>query len=325
MVALLEARNLTKYYGNFKALNRVSFSLQRGEIVGFLGPNGAGKTTTMRILSGYFPPTEGEVLIEGQDLWEDPLYAKSLIGYLPENPPLYNELTVREYLSVVGHMKGLPYWRAKNKADDTIDILGLEEYADTLIGKLSKGYRKRVGIAQALVHDPEIVILDEPTEGLDVQQKQEVRALIKSLAKKRTVILSTHIMQEVEAVCEKVIVINRGEIIAQGSVDELLAQRIYVPETLRLILRIQNKSSVNQIPNIIQKIKGVISVEPRGTVENKAIFQIKIEPSMDPRAEVVEKLVKQGYGVIELSPVGVPLENVLMRLTVESTEAEETV
>lgn len=221
---MIEARNLTKLYGNFVAIEDVSFSISEGEIVGFLGPNGAGKTTTMRILAGYFPPTRGEAYIHGYNVVENPLKAKSFIGYLPENPPLHHELTVKEYLDFAARLRGIPGWRVKARIEAVAEITGITDVLNTLIAHLSKGYRQRVGIAQALIHNPPILILDEPTIGLDPNQIQEIRDLIKSLREGHTIILSTHILPEVEAICNRVIIIDRGKIVADDTVENLAIQ-----------------------------------------------------------------------------------------------------
>lgn len=219
---MIEVQGLTKFYGNFKAIEDVSFTVARGEVVGFLGPNGAGKTTTMRILTGYMPATHGTCRIEGLDVFDDPMGVKRKIGYLPENVPLYPELTVNEYLSFVGRIKNVLPGELALALDRIIAKCGLEQVRGRLIGQLSKGFRQRVGLAQALIHDPEVIVLDEPTIGLDPAQIREVRELIKGLGRDHTIILSSHILPEVSQVCDRVLIINKGRIVAEDTPENLI-------------------------------------------------------------------------------------------------------
>ncbi|MCB0404512.1 MAG: ABC transporter ATP-binding protein, partial [Bdellovibrionales bacterium] len=218
---MIEVRELTKYYGDRKAVDNISFSIQKGEILGFLGQNGAGKTTTMKILTCFMSASSGTVRVAGFDVFEDPYEIKKRIGYLPENPPLYGELLVSEYLSFVAELRQVPKDQRKTKIDRVIDRLNLGEVRNRLIGNLSKGYRQRVGLAQAIVHDPQVLVMDEPTIGLDPKQVSEARELIRSMRNERTVIYSTHILSEVAATCDHIIIIDRGKIVAQESLSGL--------------------------------------------------------------------------------------------------------
>jgi len=218
---MIEATRLTKYYGDFCAIQNVSFTAQRGEILGLLGPNGAGKTTTMRIITGFMPATEGTVTVEGYDVFKESHEVRRRIGYLPENPPLYNDMTVSSYLKFVGRIKGVSGKEIPGSLDGVLERCSLTEVADRLVGQLSKGYRQRVGLAQALIHNPVVLILDEPTIGLDPKQIIEIRSLIRDLSGDRTVILSTHILPEVSQICNKVVIINEGRVVVEKNLKEL--------------------------------------------------------------------------------------------------------
>lgn len=221
---MIEVEGLIKRYGDFTAIEDVSFRVKKGEIVGFLGPNGAGKTTTMRVITGYLPATEGKVHIAGFGVFEEPMEAKKRIGYLPEHPPVYNDMTVQEYLRFVAKIKGVPRSERSNAMDRVVQRCGLKDVLKTIIGKLSKGYKQRVGLAQAMIHDPEVLILDEPTIGLDPKQIIEIRKLIKSLSGDHTIILSTHILQEVSMICERVIIVHEGRVVADDTLEDITAQ-----------------------------------------------------------------------------------------------------
>ncbi len=237
---MVEVVGLTKFYGEVKALEEVTFDVRRGEILGFLGPNGAGKTTTMRILTGFLSPTSGTAKVAGYDVVENSLEVRRLTGYLPETVPLYNEMRVRDYLGYMARIRGVPRRRIRERVDDVVGRCGLTEVANRLIGHLSKGYRQRVGIAQALVHDPQVLILDEPTIGLDPVQVREVRQLIKSMAGERTIILSTHILPEVSMTCERVLIIHKGRIVAEDT-PEGLSRRLQQSE--RILVRLARPPS----------------------------------------------------------------------------------
>ncbi len=302
---MIHVHNLTKRYGNLVAVENLSFRLDRGDVLGFLGPNGAGKTTTMRIITGYMPPTRGTVHIEGVDIFDNPLHAKKLIGYLPENPPLYNDMTVAEYLDFVADIKQVKKKEKKSKIFYVLEKCGLTEVRRRIIGHLSKGYRQRVGIAQALVNNPPVLILDEPTIGLDPVQIIEIRDLIKSLSGERTVILSTHILPEVTMICSKVVIINEGKIVLEESLQ-------YLSESLRnsqnLLLRVrQNGDGVKEK---ILSVKGVAGVKSGSSGE----FIITPSDGMEIREELVRLVVENDLGLLELRPLVNTLEEIFLKV-----------
>jgi ABC-2 type transport system ATP-binding protein len=232
---MIEAKDLTKTYGELRAVDGVSFKVDPGEILGFLGPNGAGKTTTMRILTGFLPPTSGQVVVAGYDVQEQPMEVKRRIGYLPETPPLYSDLSVLSYLSFVAKIKGIPKAERQERIDWVLTRCGLSEVRSRLIGNLSKGFRQRVGLAQAIVHKPDVLVLDEPTIGLDPRQIREIRELIRELSKEHTIILSTHILPEVTMICTRAVIINRGRIVLEGKVADLTKERTLEEVFIELI------------------------------------------------------------------------------------------
>ncbi len=309
---MIQAENLTKYYGDVRALDGVSFHVERGEIVGLLGPNGAGKTTAMKILTCFMPPTSGTARVAGHDIFEQPLKVKRNVGYLPEEPPVYPELTVQEYLSYAGRLKGLGGADLKRALGLAMEKCGVDHVARRLIGNLSKGYRQRVGLAQALLHNPPVLILDEPTVGLDPVQILEIRALIKDLAQEHTVILSTHIMQEVEAVCGRVIIINEGRIVAVDTADNLRTQ---MGTSRRILIRVARPS-----PDLVQKLMAldwVLDVE----AEDDGRVRIESQLDRDVREDVARVAVESGSGLLELTGVAVSLEEVFLKLTTEDVPA----
>jgi len=310
---MIQVQNLTKRYGNLVAIDNVSFRVGHGEILGFLGPNGAGKTTTMRIISGYMPPTDGTVRVGDFDVLEDPIKAKRQIGYLPENPPLYNDMTVQGYLDFVADIKNVSGKNKKAKIDLAMERCGITDVRKRLIGNLSKGYRQRVGIAQAIVHDPAVLVLDEPTIGLDPKQIIEIRYLIKSLAGDRTVILSTHLLPEVTMTCTRVVIINEGKIVLEESL-ETLSQRVNGAQMLFLKLNYNDKS--NDVNEKILSLPTVSEVKESAYGE----FIIQTKGGADIREELVKMVVKNGWGLLELRPLTHALEEVFLRVI--STEGE---
>lgn len=304
---MIDVQNLTKQYGRNTALNDISFSIDTGEIVAFLGPNGAGKTTTMRILTGFMPPTSGSVNIAGFDCLEEPWEVKKHIGYLPESPPLYLELTVKEYLTFVGRIKRLGPEKLQERMGIIIDQTGLTEVQGRVIGHLSRGYRQRVGLAQALLHNPPVLILDEPTTGLDPNQIIEIRDLIKSLAGSHTIILSTHLLAEATAICQKVIIIHHGQIVAIDSPEQLGA-KLRQSEILNLTV----KQSDPELLKTLGEISGVIQVST-GPAPNT--FLIETQIGDDVREDVTQMVVTRGNGLLELTTQAVSLEDVFKVLT----------
>lgn len=314
---MIEVEGLTKRYGNRIAIEDVTFRVEKGEILGFLGPNGAGKTTTMRILTGFMPATSGIARICGYDVFDDPTQVKRRIGYLPESPPLYPEMTVREFLIFVARIKGLPRSKQTHSLSRTLERCGLTEVPDRLIANLSRGYRQRVGLAQALIHDPDVLILDEPTSGLDPKQIIEMRRLIKELSGEHTVILSSHILQEATALCERVIIIHRGRIRAVDSPDQLSAKMRQSEK-----ISITTKNASQDAPETLKNLPHVMNVllEPRSDGQT---FVVESELGCDVREEVSKCVVQNGWGLLELQSVSMTLEDVFMELTQEEPLTEK--
>lgn len=307
---MIEIKNLTKRYGAKKAVDNISFTVKRGEILGFLGPNGAGKTTTMNIITGYNSSTEGTVTVDGFDVVENPMECKKRIGYLPEQPPLYMDMTVMEYLNFVYDIKGVKKDRDTH-LNDILRLVKIQDVSHRLIKNLSKGYRQRVGIAQALVGDPEILILDEPTVGLDPKQIIEIRNVIKELGKDRTVILSSHILPEVSAICERVVIIAKGKIMAEDT-----------PENLSKALEGESKylvrvaGGLKETENILKNVSGVVQVEPAGQKEPETYdFIVDAENGTDIRREMFHALAAADLPILMLKPMGLSLEEVFLQLT----------
>ena len=310
---MIEVKELTKKYGRKTAVDNISFKVKKGEIVGFLGRNGAGKTTTMNIITGYISSTSGHVFVDGYDTLDDPMETKKRIGYLPEQPPLYNDMTVSEYMNFVADLKSVALKKRKKHLDEICELVKLTDVRGRLVGNLSKGYRQRVGMAQALIGDPEILIWDEPTVGLDPKQIIEIRSLIKSMGKDRTVILSSHILNEVADVCERVIIINNGKIVAEDSITNLSQS---VGDTNRMTIRIG--AAEKSVSRIIREISGVKYVEALGTKEKGSTdFIIETDSGVDIRRALNNQLAKSGYPILMLRPVDVTLEDIFLKVTDE--------
>jgi len=309
---MIQAENLTKYYGEVKALDGVSFHVEKGEIVGLLGPNGAGKTTAMKILTSFLPPTSGTARVAGHDIFDAPLSVKRSVGYLPEEPPVYTELTVDEYLTYAARLKGLARGEVKAARTRVLDKCGLGDHAGRLIGNLSKGYRQRVGLAQALIHNPPVLILDEPTVGLDPAQIIEIRGLIKDLAQEHTVVLSTHILPEVTATCQRIIIINEGQIVAVDTYENL-SQEVGTSRRIQLKVRRPGQALADRL----LALDGVLGVE----AEADGAYRVESRQDQDLREEVARVVVESGAGLLELAGVVVSLEEVFLRLTTEEKEA----
>ncbi|GAB4416026.1 MAG: gliding motility-associated ABC transporter ATP-binding subunit GldA [Anaerolineales bacterium] len=309
---MIRVSELTKDYGARRAVDSITFDAKQGEIVGFLGPNGAGKTTTMRILSGYMPPSDGKATVAGYDVVAESLEVRRRVGYLPETVPLYNDMSVFEYLKFMADLRHLP--NAADRVDDTLELVGLENRADGYVGKLSKGMRQRLGLAQALLHRPEVLILDEPTIGLDPNQVVDVRNLIREIGKERTVLLSTHILSEAQQLCDRVLIINKGKIIAEDTPENLQASLV---GAARGLIRVRGES--DGLAEKIGKIKGVSGAQDKG--DGQVEFQF--EPGQDLRPEVAKAVVKAGYELLELRPVGMSLEEIFIELTRGNTENAE--
>jgi ABC-2 type transport system ATP-binding protein len=314
---VIEVQHLTKRYGPTTAVDDVSFRVERGEVLGFLGPNGAGKTTTMRVLTGYMPPSEGKAIVAGYDVFAQPIEAKRRTGYLPETPPLYPEMTVGDYLSFVARIKGVPRNERKSRVNTVMERTRIADMANRHCAKLSKGYRQRVGLAQAIMHNPDVLILDEPTAGLDPKQINETRQLIKDLGGDHTVILSTHILPEVSQTCHRVVIINKGRVVAVDTPENLTA-RLRGSETMF----VQVDAAGADVGAALQAVPGVTQVaasEPRGTVTS---FEVNSETGRDVRRDLAATIVGQGWGLLELRPLRMSLEEIFLHLTTEETANE---
>jgi len=313
---VIEVQHLTKRYGPLKAVDDVSFTVERGEIFGFLGPNGAGKTTTMRVLTGYMPPSEGRAVVAGFDVFDQPIEAKRRTGYLPETPPLYPEMTVRDYLAFVARIKGVPRGERAARLDYVMGRTRVADVAHRHCGKLSKGYRQRVGLAQAILHNPDVLILDEPTAGLDPKQIIETRQLIKELAGDHTIILSTHILPEVSQTCHRVVIINKGRVVAVDTPENLTA-RLRGSETMYM----QVDGLGADVKAALEAVTGVtraVLADTRGTATG---FEIDSESGRDVRRELAAAVVSRGWGLLELRPMRMSLEEIFLHLTTEETAA----
>jgi ABC-2 type transport system ATP-binding protein len=315
---MIEVERLTKNYGPVTAIRDVSFAVAPGEIVGFLGPNGAGKSTTMRILSCFMPATSGTAKVAGFDVFRDSMAVRQRIGYLPENNPLYSEMRVASYLDFVAEVKGVDRTLRRSRVADVMERCGIDDVQHRLIGKLSKGYRQRVGLAQAIVNDPAVLILDEPTIGLDPRQITEIRALIKSLAGDHTVILSTHILPEVSMVCSGVIIINRGSIVAQGPIDRLVED--FFP-TARV--HVQVAAPPPAVREGLGKIPGVVGVHEDAASDGLATYVVESARGRDVRGEIFQLAAQQGWQLRELRRAGMTLEEVFIRIVAGEETAPE--
>ena len=315
---MIEVKNLVKKYGNHTAVDHLNFTIEEGHVYGFLGPNGAGKSTTMNIMTGYLGATEGEVLINGHDILKEPEEAKKQIGYLPELPPLYMEMTVREYLEFVAELKGI----AKNKREESINevekMVKIWEVENRLIRNLSKGYRQRVGLAQAVLGFPEIIILDEPSVGLDPKQIIEIRELIRQLAKKHTVILSSHILAEVREVCDYILIISKGKLVASDTPENL--ERNLGDSDL---IEIETKASPDEVRRILETVDGIRSISTKYLENGITWAQIQEKKNTDIREKVFQAFAQNHQPLLKLNPLQVSLEDVFMELTQSDRAAEE--
>jgi ABC-2 type transport system ATP-binding protein len=315
---VIEVQNLTKRYGPFTAVDDVSFRVEPGEILGFLGPNGAGKTTTMRILTGYIPATEGRAKVAGYDVLEQPLEAKRRTGYLPETPPLYPDMTVRDYLDFCARIKGVTRGDRKTRVNSVMERTRIDDVAKRHCGKLSKGYRQRVGLAQALLNNPDVLILDEPTAGLDPKQIIDTRRLIKELGGDHTIILSTHILPEVSQTCHRIVIINKGRVVAVDTPDNLTA-RLRGSETMFMQVDAAG-ADAGQVLAAVSGVQRVAATDTRGTVVG---YEIESETGRDVRRELAAAVVNRGWGLLELRPLRMSLEEIFLHLTTEDTAAAE--
>jgi len=310
---MIQVNGLTKDYGARRAIDNLTFDAEQGEIVGFLGPNGAGKTTTMRILTGYMPPTEGTATVAGYDIIEESLEVRRRVGYLPETVPLYNDMTALEYLKFMADLRHIP--DAEERAHETLENVNLADRANSYIGTFSKGMRQRIGLAQALIHRPEVLILDEPTIGLDPAQVVEMRKVIREIGKDRTVLLSTHILSEAQQVCDRVLIINKGRIVTEDTPENLQSRLVGAQ---RVILRVRGDS--DGLTGRVTKVKGVRGVEakPDGSVE------FEFDAGEDARPQVAKAIIESGYELLEMHAVGLSLEEIFLELTRETTGGKKS-
>jgi ABC-2 type transport system ATP-binding protein len=316
---MIEVQHLTKRYGRVTAVDDVSFRVERGEILGFLGPNGAGKTTTMRVLTGYMPPSEGRAIVAGFDVFDQPIEAKRRTGYLPETPPLYVDMTAREYLTFVAKIKRVPSADRHKRVASVMDRTRIADVADRHCGKLSKGYRQRVGLAQALIHNPDVLILDEPTAGLDPKQIIETRELVKGLAGDHTIILSTHILPEVSQTCQRVVIINKGKVVAVDTPANLTS-RLRGSEAMY----VEVDSGAADATPVLTGVPGVDAVTISSRHGDVVGYEVSSVRGRDVRRELAREVVSRGWGLLELRPVRMSLEEIFLHLTTEEPPAEAT-
>ena len=309
---MIQVNGLVKDYGARRALHNISFDANQGEIVGFLGPNGAGKTTTMRILTGYMPPSDGTAIVAGYDVVEESIEVRRRVGYLPETVPLYTDMTALEYLKFMAELRHIP--DAEERAYETLEQVNLGDRANSYIGTFSKGMRQRVGLGQALIHRPEVLILDEPTIGLDPAQVVEIRSVIKEIGKDRTVLLSTHILTEAQNLCDRVLIINKGKIVAEDTPDNLQARLM---GSQRVVLRVRGDS--DGLDATIKKVKGTRGIE----VTDAETVEFEISADQDVRPQVAKAVIQAGYELLEMQPIRMNLEEIFLELTQDNSNTRK--
>ena len=307
---MIRVENLTKYYGERLAVDNIAFNIEKGEVVGFLGPNGAGKSTTMKMVTGFLMPTRGDVFVAEHDMTTESLEGRRHIGYLPEIVPLYYDMTTHGYLRFAGRLRGLDKKTAARRVDEVVEICALQEYRDVILSKLSKGFRQRVGLAQSIIHDPEVLILDEPTIGIDPIQVAHTRALIKHLGEHRTILLSSHILPEVSMVCQRVIIIHQGKIVAQDSIEHL-SSTVAGGEQLRL--RVDGPAA--QVTEVLGGVEGVLEVKFR-----EPFHLARLQVGKQPQAQISTTLVQRGWGLLAMESATMTLEDIFLELTDEARE-----
>jgi len=321
---MISIEHMSKNFGPYPAVIDVTFEVLKGEIVGFLGPNGAGKTTTMRVVTGYTPPTSGKVTVGGYDVTTKSLDARKHIGYLPESVPLYLDMTVKDYLTYMGQIRGMNKEWINKRLPEVIDVVKLGDYRNTLVGRLSKGYRQRTGIAQAILHDPDVLIMDEPTIGIDPIQVVETRELISELGKEHTMLLSSHILPEVSAICPRVLVINDGRIVADDN-PERLSEKLQHAERIEISIR---NAENNEFMSLIRDLDGIIDVRTdqraqtlqRAEREGVVPFIIDAKPNMGVSENIAKNVIDKGWGLSNLTPLAMTLEEIFLQLTTEESE-----
>jgi ABC-2 type transport system ATP-binding protein len=312
---MITVQGLTKRYAHTLAVDHISFEVQKGQIVGFLGPNGAGKTTTMRILTCFLPPSEGTATVAGFDVLDQPMEVKKRIGYLPETPPLYPEMEVKEYLTFVGKLKGMSGPSLASRVDEVAERCAVADVRNKLIGKLSKGYRQRVGLAQAIIHNPDVLILDEPTAGLDPKQINETRDLIRGLSPDHTILLSTHILPEVEQTCEQVLIINKGKLVATDSVHNLQNRARGAESVLLEVEGRDGAVDAQTVQHRLETVSGVSRVLFKETRSNRSIFEVESLKDRFIRGDLARAIVESGWNLNELRPTAMSLEEIFLQLT----------
>lgn len=318
---MIKVEGLTKRYARTVAVDNISFDVAKGSIIGFLGPNGAGKTTTMRVLTCFQPPTRGSVEVAGFDVVKQPLEVKKRIGYLPESPPLYPEMEVIEYLNFVAALKGIPRSDVRARVNNVLERCAIGDVRTKLLGKLSKGYRQRVGLAQAIIHNPGVLVLDEPTAGLDPKQIMDTRQLIKNLAGDHTIILSTHILPEVEQTCEHIVIINKGKLVATDSVENL-THRLRGAEAIAV--EVEGRGSqldANVVRRNFEQMPGVSRVVAKTSGENRCAFEVECLPGRSIRGDLARAVVEAGWNLTELRPAAFSLEEIFLQLTATDQES----
>ena len=308
---MIQASGLTHYYGPYAAIEDVNFGVKRGEVLGFLGPNGAGKTTTMRILTGYMPPTKGKVTLDDYDIVEQSLDVRRKVGYLPETVPLYTDMAVTTYLKYMGTLRQMPRKNIKRRIGEVIDVCRLGDYRSSQIGKLSKGFRQRVGIAQAILHEPEVLVLDEPTIGIDPIQVVETRRLIQDLGKDQTVVLSSHILPEVSMICDRVLIINEGKIVAEDTPGNL-AERLQGSEQME----VEIGGPVSQVLPALRALSGVANASHK-TNQGREIYTIQANEGQDLRDSISRAVIGSGWSLLSMNTIGMSLEDIFLRLTAQ--------
>jgi ABC-2 type transport system ATP-binding protein len=322
---MIKVEGLTKRYARTVAVDNISFEVEKGQIVGFLGPNGAGKTTTMRVLTCFLPPTEGKATVAGFDVLEKPMEVKKRIGYLPETPPLYPEMEVIEYLTFVGKLKGIESRELRHKIDEVMRKCAVADVRNKLINKLSKGYRQRVGLGAAIIHNPDVLILDEPTSGLDPKQIIEIRELLRSLAGDHTIILSTHILSEVEHSCERVIIISQGKLVATDSVANL-TNRLRGSEAVSVELEIrEGRPNPSEVQQRLEQVSGVSRVLRKDSRNGCLTFEVESLQGRHVRSDLARTVVNAGWNLNEMRSVGLSLEDIFLQLTAGEQKELETV
>ncbi len=303
---MLELKSVVKQFGDFTAVDNVSFKVDKGEVVGFLGPNGAGKTTTMKIIAGLLEPEKGEVIFDGKNIQQDEIYIKKNLGFMPENNPIYEDMLVKEFLHFTAHLKGISRKSEKKELERVIKAVSIEDVYFKPIRELSKGYRQRVGLAQAIMGSPKLLILDEPTEGLDPLQREEIRDLIRKIGERHTVIISTHVLQEVSLICNRVVIINKGVIVADGSTDDLLS----APDKSVIVFEVESGEK-----DAIEKLDGVIQVSEVVKKDNRKVYEIEVEKDAEIRPKLYDLAKSNNWRVWELYQKKVSLEDVFKDLT----------